>query len=183
LLPGVYTATAPATHSGYLLSSSLVLTCQLTIGQPQYLGFDFGYAAPTGVLLAQVVLESAPHAVRLGWTAMLPAGIPTAPSFDVWRAIKSGEWIKLTAEPVPPLKIAVASVEYAYRDESVLPGVRYSYRLAGADGAFYGPWEATTPPAVRRSYLPWLATEVGPQAARRGPAAGPVGRVYLPLAP
>jgi hypothetical protein len=82
LLPGTYTATAPAVFGGYTRTSPGALSTTLTVTDTEDLTLDFGYVYPTGVAVQRFDVAAAMGQVVLSWEVVGDAPV----GFLVWRA-------------------------------------------------------------------------------------------------
>jgi uncharacterized repeat protein (TIGR01451 family) len=153
LVPGTYTASVPATFSGYLLATPSPLTFTLTPAQPQRLDIDFGYVYPTGVQLVGFAATPGPASITLAWEIGLVDGHTAAPHFHVWRQAEGGAWKRLTAEPIGPASNDGIRASYNYEDLLVTAGQTYLYELRSTEGDLFGPWQVRVR-QLRQVYLP-----------------------------
>jgi hypothetical protein len=145
LLPGDYTATAPLNYGGYQLTSPPERATSLTIAFTEDLTLDFGYAAPTGVLMQEFTAAASPRAITLRWHVL-----DDTDAFRVWRALdERGAGRQLLAEDVRG-----SDGGFEYVDRSVQPGVAYWYWLEHEGDGRVGPANARASGA--RLLLPLL---------------------------
>ena len=156
LLPGIYTVSAPQEFNGYLCATpagcSKTVNLAMGTGAREDLSLDFGYVAPTGVMLARFTLDADYGQVLVTWEVIgfAPQG------FNVWRAdnAKGLQAVLLTPAPVT----AAAGSAFRFVDSTAQPGQTYWYWLEDTyDGQRYGPQSASVPaaPVMRvRAFMP-----------------------------
>ena len=163
LIPGTYTVTAPASFSGFVITTPTEKTTTLSIGDMEDLTLDFGYISPTAVQMTSFEAEASVLGVRLDWSVRLDG--TSVPRFRVWRAIPGGRWKLLTPDWLEWTSMTNSEARYAYEDTHVVPGTSYLYRLEDDSGATYGPWQVNVPEAddgggtvaSTRTFLPFLS--------------------------
>ncbi len=137
LLPGNYSASAPAIVDGYSLRTPSPRVFTLSEVTPQRLDIDFGYVAPTGLSLARFTAAAQPGLVTLTW--VVQAAAPAA-SFRIWRSDspKATAALRISKQPV----LGDASGVFGFVDATVEAGRTYWYWLEEvATGQRFGPQE------------------------------------------
>ncbi len=138
LLPGVYTATAPAGLGGtYTPSTPTTHVFTLTVAAPQNLDMDFGYTAPTGLTLARFTAAAQPGQVSLSWALQ---GVAPSASFHVLRGDnpKSAAASRISKQPV----FGGPDGGFSFVDAAVKGSGVYWYWLEDiATGQRFGPQE------------------------------------------
>ncbi len=150
LPPGTYQIAAPDTAPGLLRTTPSPLLVTLLSGE-SYLGADFGYIAPTAVVLISLVAERQSDGIHVRWQTWNENGLE---GFVVWRS-EAPDGARVPVSALIPALNQAQGATYAWTDTGAGSSSFWYWIEARPDGQFFGPVPALSE-AWGRLFFPRL---------------------------
>jgi hypothetical protein len=150
LPPGTYQVAAPDTAPGLLRTTPSPIPVTLLSGE-SYLGADFGYIAPTAVVLTSLAAERQSDGIHVRWQTWNEHDLE---GFVVWRS-ETPDGARVPVSALIPALNQAAGATYEWVDPGVGSGSTWYWIEARPDGQFFGPVPALSE-AWGRVFFPRL---------------------------